>query len=225
MEPLFLLGCVNCDEALKAAILEDRFLYRLLTIPVPLIAGGLVVWLAVHGSLARLEKGLARKLHPVAGAGTLIGLGVGGFVDGIVLHQILQVHQMISNEVPPVTLINKGVNMFWDGMFHVSTLLLTMLGIWLTWRLACRRDVMFSGVAFVLAGLLGWGAFNILDSVANHFVFRYHNVVDASASPWAWNIGFFVFGITQAAVGWVGIRRVQRAPQTGVSSRHDAAFG
>lgn len=36
--------------------------------------------------------------------GVLLGVGLGGFVDGILLHQILQWHHMVSNVVPPTTL-------------------------------------------------------------------------------------------------------------------------
>jgi len=51
-------------------------------------------------------------------AGVLLGIGLGGFVDGIVLHQIVQWHNMISNWMPPTTLTAMHVNMVWDGLFH-----------------------------------------------------------------------------------------------------------
>ena len=35
------------------------------------------------------------RTHPVLIAGGILGLGIGGFFDGIVLHQILQWHHMI----------------------------------------------------------------------------------------------------------------------------------
>ena len=35
-------------------------------------------------------------------AGILLGLGLGGFLDGIVLHQLLQVHNMLSAKYPTV---------------------------------------------------------------------------------------------------------------------------
>ena len=34
---------------------------------------------------------------PLIIAGIFLGLGLGGFVDGILLHQILQWHHMLSN--------------------------------------------------------------------------------------------------------------------------------
>ena len=36
-------------------------------------------------------------------AGVLFGLGLGGFFDGIVLHQVLQWHHMVSSAYPPTS--------------------------------------------------------------------------------------------------------------------------
>jgi uncharacterized membrane protein len=55
---------------------------------------------------------------PLIAAGTLMGTGMGGFVDGILFHQVLQIHNMLSAKLPPNTLINAKVNMIWDGLFH-----------------------------------------------------------------------------------------------------------
>jgi hypothetical protein len=40
--------------------------------------------------------GLPRRAKPLVQAGILLDLGLGGFFDGIVLHQILQWHHMAS---------------------------------------------------------------------------------------------------------------------------------
>ena len=37
-------------------------------------------------------------------AGVVLGIGLGGFVDGIVLHQIAQWHNMGSAFLPPTTM-------------------------------------------------------------------------------------------------------------------------
>ena len=39
-------------------------------------------------------------------AATLIGVGLGGFIDGILLHQILQWHNMLSSRLPPTDLVS-----------------------------------------------------------------------------------------------------------------------
>ena len=53
---------------------------------------------------------------PIA-AGILFGLGLGGFFDGIVLHQILQWHHMLTDAGYPATSVeNLKINTFWDGL-------------------------------------------------------------------------------------------------------------
>lgn len=41
-----------------------------------------------------------RTRGPLIAAGAALGIGMGGFVDGIVLHQLLQVHNMLSAKCP-----------------------------------------------------------------------------------------------------------------------------
>jgi uncharacterized membrane protein len=67
--------------------------------------------------------------RPLVSAGTLLGIGMGGFVDGIVFHQILQTHNMLSARRPPDTVVNIEINMVWDGLFHAFTWLTTALGL------------------------------------------------------------------------------------------------
>ena len=42
----------------------------------------------------------------------MLGIGMGGFVDGILFHQVLQTHNMLSAKYPPTTLVNAEINMF-----------------------------------------------------------------------------------------------------------------
>src|SRR4051812_27707316 len=60
-------------------------------------------------------------------AGILFGLGLGGFFDGIILHQLLQWHHMLSNWYPINSIENLELNTFWDGIFHSSTYILSWL--------------------------------------------------------------------------------------------------
>ena len=66
--------------------------------------------------------------------GVLVGLGLGGFVDGIVLHQILQWHHMLTDygdydRFPPGTVADLQDNSLWDGLFHAGTWVLTIVGL------------------------------------------------------------------------------------------------
>lgn len=107
---------------------------------------------------------------PVVAAAAFLGMGLGGFVDSIVLHQILQWHQMISARLPPDTLVAAKTNMFWEGVFHAGAWVLTLVGVVLLWRVAGRTDVRFSNLLLIGGLILGWGAFNTMDSVFNHYL-------------------------------------------------------
>ena len=57
--------------------------------------------------------------RPLIAAGVIMGIGMGGFVDGILFHQIFQIHNMLSARLPPTSLVNVETTMVWDGLFHV----------------------------------------------------------------------------------------------------------
>ena len=53
---------------------------------------------------------MAANTKPLTAAGTLLGIGLGGFVDGILFHQILQLHSMLSARLPQDVLIPDAPN-------------------------------------------------------------------------------------------------------------------
>jgi uncharacterized membrane protein len=67
-------------------------------------------------------------------AGVVLGIGVGGFIDGITLHQIMQWHNMGSAILPPHTMQAMAQNMVWDGLFNAATLLIVLVGVFMLWR-------------------------------------------------------------------------------------------
>jgi uncharacterized membrane protein len=96
----------------------------------------------------------ARRSHRATVAGILIGIGMGGFVDGFALHQIAQWHHMLSNIVPPHTMAAMRVNMTWDGLFHALTWVITLVGILQLRSAAYARDPIPSAQAFMCRGSL-----------------------------------------------------------------------
>src|SRR5690606_12981506 len=80
--------------------------------------------------------------------GIVLGLGFGGFVDGIALHQIAQWHNMGSAVVPPDTMEAMKQNMAWDGWFHAATLFLSISGTYLLLRDARAGKHLPDAVAF-----------------------------------------------------------------------------
>lgn len=146
-----------------------------------------------------------RRHGPVLGASLLLGAGLGGFVDGIVLHQILQWHNMLSSLIPNTDLVGVKVNMVWDGLFHAFTWLMTVVGLGLLWRAGSRRDVAWSTHTFVGGLVLGWGLFNVVEGTIDHLVLGIHHV-HPGAGQLAWDIGFLAFGAVQIAIGGALVR-------------------
>lgn len=141
----------------------------------------------------------------VISAGLLLGTGLGGFVDGIVLHQLLQWHNMLSSVRPPIDLIEMKYNMVWDGLFHAFTWLMVALGVWRLWLAGRRADVPWSGRTFVGSLVLGWGLFNTVEGLIDHQLLGIHHV-HPGADQLAWDIGFLALGLVQLGAGWAAIR-------------------
>jgi uncharacterized membrane protein len=131
---------------------------------------------------------------PLLAAGLLLGAGLGGFVDGILLHQIMQWHNMLSGRLPPNTLVAAKVNMYWDGVFHAAVWLLTVLGLRLLWAAGARADVPWSGRTFGGALLVGWGAFNVVEGLINHEILGLHHVYEYTDQHLPGDLAFLGFG-------------------------------
>lgn len=114
---------------------------------------------------------------PTAVPGVLLGIGFGGFVDGIALHQILQWHNMLSAQLPPTTMEAMRANMMFDGYFDAFNWVVAFAGVWTLWA-AGRRGTLPSGRRFFGQLVLGWGLFNLVEGVVDHHLLRLHHVVD-----------------------------------------------
>ena len=147
--------------------------------------------------------------RPLVAAGVLLGIGLGGFVDGIVFHQLLQTHNMLSARLPKTSIANLEVNMFWDGLFHAFTWVMTSVGLALLWRAVRRRDVPLSTPTLVGSMAAGWGIFNLVEGVIDHQILGIHHVVEGG-NPLPWDLAFLASGIVLIGVGWVVARRGDR---------------
>jgi uncharacterized membrane protein len=125
----------------------------------------------------------------------ILGLGLGGFVDGIVLHQILQWHHMLTGDAggePMDTVAGLQTNTLVDGFFHLATWILVavatslMLRAWQRGRLAPPWRAH--------AGLL------------DHQLLGLHHVRDDLGAPLGWDIAFLASGLLLIAVGAALVR-------------------
>jgi uncharacterized membrane protein len=139
-------------------------------------------------------------------AAVLSGIGLGGFVDGIVLHQILQWHNMVSNWYPPTTMEAMSFNMTWDGIFHAAVWLFTFIGILMLWSAAYRRRTIPTFTKFIGAMILGWGLFNLVEGTIDHQLLAVHYVRQAPNYT-VYNLTFLVVaGIGFILTGWLMMR-------------------
>ena len=115
---------------------------------------------------------------PLIAAGTLLGIGMGGFVDGILFHQIFQIHSMLSAKLPQDTLVNVKTSMIWDGLFHALTWVTTAVGISVLWHAGKLKDCPWSGRIFWGSLFLGWGIFNEVEGMIDHHILGIHHVVE-----------------------------------------------
>jgi uncharacterized membrane protein len=142
---------------------------------------------------------------PLVAAGTALGIGLGGFVDGILFHQLLQVHNMLSAVRPPNTLVNAEINMFWDGLFHALTWTVTAAGVALLWRAVKRPRAPLSTRVFVGSLILGWGLFNFVEGIIDHHILGIHHVVERP-DHLPYDLAFLLSGVVFIAIGALLIR-------------------
>jgi uncharacterized membrane protein len=146
---------------------------------------------------------MANGAVSVAGPGVMLGVGLGGFVDGIVLHQILQWHHLLSERGYAMK-----VQIAADGFFHGLTWIAVLVGLLWLWqrtRLAGRRP----WAALLGPMLAGWGAFNLVEGIINHHLLGLHHVRSGPGQLW-WDLAFLALGVL-LLIGGVYLHRRSRA--------------
>lgn len=204
--------CVSCNDQVQSGISHslDITQYLLFTAFVALsIVIYLLAYLCLSSYRTKIGQYYLNKMPdmPLCFAAMVLGISLGGFIDGILMHQILQWHEMVSNIIPPTTLVNKNVNMFWDGIFHLFTLLSTLLGTYLMWRILARRESNKSGYQVTGGMVFGWGIFNLIEGIINHHILQLHNVRELSPDKNLWNYGFLILGILLLLLGSLVIKK------------------
>ncbi|MDF2449746.1 MAG: hypothetical protein K0R26_2250 [Bacteroidota bacterium] len=191
----FLIGktstaCTTCNRPLQEAIYNSTFVPNLVVMLTAFFVLAIIVVILARLSTKKHHQHLTqypqhKHLNPVplATASMVLGIGMGGFMDGIWFHQILQWHEMLSNKVPVDTVIGKSVNMFWDGIFHFFCLMVVLTGLILLWKLLFRTDVNRSKNLFIGGLLLGWGLFNCVEGIIDHQILKLHFVKQVSPNP------------------------------------------
>jgi uncharacterized membrane protein len=134
----------------------------------------------------------------------VLGIGLGGFVDGIVLHQILQWHHMLTGEHGDRsmrTVAGLEANTLADGFFHLATWLCVVAATVLTLRAWRRGDLAPPWRMHFGLVLAGWGAFNVVEGLVDHQLLGLHHVRDDLGGPLGWDLAFLALGLALIAGG------------------------
>ena len=205
----YTLLCITCNNAVQKGIYNSMFYpnlgYMLSAFIVLAVIILIFSMLATRRYQSRIiaNPGFNEKnALPLMAAATVLGIGIGGFIDGIVLHQILQWHEMLTNKLPADTLVNKSINMFWDGIFHLFTLITTTIGVFLLWNLLNKKNINTSKYLLWGGLSMGWGLFNLVEGIIDHQLLKLHNVREFSPHQEVWNYGFLIFGLLLVILGW-----------------------
>jgi len=151
--------------------------------------------------------GLPRRSWPVVRAGALLGLGLGAFFDGIVFHQVLQWHHMLSSHPDSAVAGDLPLNVLADGLFHAAAYVFTVAGVATLWRAQRRRAAWVSGRGLVGAVVLGWGVFNVVEGLVNHQVLGVHHVwADGPGGVLLWDAAFLAWGALFVLSGYTVVR-------------------
>ena len=153
------------------------------------------------------------RAHPRHGrlvaAGILLGVGLGGFFDGIVLHQILQWHHLVSTPHPPDTLERLELNTLFDGLFHAATWVVTVVGVFTLLSSDGARAELGGTRTLIGGALVGWGGFNLVEGVVDHHLLNLHHV-RPGPDELLYDLGFLAWGALMVVGGALLLRRTTR---------------
>jgi uncharacterized membrane protein len=148
-------------------------------------------------------------MQPLARSGLVLGLGMGGFIDGIVLHQILGWHHLIcvTAHCQPQSIEHLKQQNTQDGFFHLAVWILTLIGIRMLFR--TLRDGTHAASGKVLAGamLAGWGVFNFVEGLIDHQILGIHHVLPGHPNQFVFDMLFLLSGVVLTVVGFALCRR------------------
>ena len=212
-------ACISCNRLVREGIYGNQFRIHI----IQLLAGFAVIilLLIIINKVWRIRERSKQLLlattknvllAPLGMAGLVLGVGLGGFIDGILFHQILQWHEMFSAQIAATDYVGKSINMFWDGIFHSLCLITVVAGVVLLWRLPVHQAVNRSGRLLTGGLLMGWAIFNILEGLLNHLWLNLHHVYEYAQHK---NQYDFAFLGGSAVVFLLGLWTIRTTKQPG----------
>jgi uncharacterized membrane protein len=133
--------------------------------------------------------------------GVLVGVGLAGTLDEVVLHQLLAWHHFYDRSTPTAGLVS-------DGLFHIFSTAILVIGLI---QLVERRHTTPGPPRLALAGiLLGAGCFNLYDGTIQHKLLRLHQVRADAPNNLPYDLTFLAIAAALALAGALLLRQVRQ---------------
>ena len=141
--------------------------------------------------------------NPLVRAGLVLGMGFGGFADGIILHQILGWHHLICYTVncQPDSIAQLQRENTQDGFFHLGLWLVTLAGVAMLFLAARSSGPAGRGRVLLGAMLAGSGLFNFLEGLINHQILGIHHVLPGTPHQFLFDMLFLANGVLFVLLG------------------------
>lgn len=140
-------------------------------------------------------------------AAWLLGFGFSGFFDGILLHQVLQWHHLLSAVRSGVFADMRG-QVLADGLFHGVMYLVALGGLWMALAARPAFAAPGAGLRFAVHFLVGFGVWNVVDAVFSHWITGIHRVRVDVEDPLFWDLWWLaLFGVLPVLGAWALGRR------------------
>lgn len=134
--------------------------------------------------------------------GAVVGMGVAGSLDQILLHELLQWHVFYTH-----------TSTFWqrflDGVFHLATVAVLLAGLLGLWRWQAHHARAWRPGTLLAGVLLGAGGFNLFDGTVNHKVLSLHQVREGVANLLPYDLIFLAIAAVVFLAGLLLWRREQ----------------
>jgi uncharacterized membrane protein len=153
-----------------------------------------------HDTAPDRVDGQAVRRGRSAVSGALVGLGIAGFVDETVFHQLLHWHHFWDGGSPGAGLVS-------DGLFHAGSWIALVGGLFLYADL--RRRAQDATTTWVAGMLLGAGAFQLYDGLIQHKIFHLHQI-RYHVPIWPYDLTWNVLAALMVVVGLLLLRRARR---------------
>jgi uncharacterized membrane protein len=143
------------------------------------------------------------RRNPLIWAGLVLGMGFGGFADGIILHQILGWHHLVcyTLDCRPTSIEQLQLENTQDGYFHLGLWLVLLVGTAMLFRAARHVGSGWNGRVLFGSMLSGSGLFNFVEGLVNHQILGIHHVLPGTPHQFLFDMLYLGNGLLFVMIG------------------------